>query len=253
MNPAEYDIMSAVEDAHWWYRGLRGMLTNSIRRTGIKAGTARVLDAGCGTGANLRLLQSELAPLWIGGFDFSALALKYCREKVPDTEIVRHDIRQPFSCSAPLDLIISMDVLYVPGLEAARPGMQALADNLKSGGHLMLNLPAYNWLYSEHDRAVHTSERVTKRQVDRYVESLGLKTVLSTYRLCSLFPLIVAARLPSLLSRKPETGKARSDTRMPSKLANVLFSRVLAFENRMVAAGLRFPFGSSVFSVAQKP
>lgn len=253
MNPAEYDIMAAVEDDHWWYRGLRALLAETIRWIGMDGGSSRVLDAGCGTGANLRLLQSELDPLWIGGFDFSDRALDYCREKVPYAEIVRHDIRQPFLCSDPLDLIISMDVLYVPGLEASRPGMQALADNLKSGGHLVLNLPAYNWLYSEHDRAIHTTERVTKRQVERYVESLGLKTVLSTYRLCSLFPLIVAARLPSLLSRKPETGKARSDTRMPSKLANILFSRVLAFENRMVAVGLRFPFGSSVFSVAQKP
>ncbi|MEE3373029.1 MAG: class I SAM-dependent methyltransferase [Planctomycetota bacterium] len=253
MNPAEYHIMAAVEDAHWWYRGLRGILTDTIRKIGLDCGASRVLDAGCGTGANLRLLQSELNPLWSGGFDFSDLALEYCREKVPEADIVRHDIRKPFPCCHPLDLIISMDVLYVPGLEASRPGMQALADNLKTGGHLVLNLPAYNWLYSEHDRAIHTSERVTKRQVERYVESLGLKAVLTTYRLCFLFPIVVAARLPSLICRKPEAAKARSDTRMPSKLSNLVFTRVLSLENRLVALGLRMPFGSSVFSVARKP
>jgi SAM-dependent methyltransferase len=55
MLPNEYQIMFEVENAHWWYRAL------SYGYKYLRAHTSsswHVLDAGCGTGANLNVLDS---------------------------------------------------------------------------------------------------------------------------------------------------------------------------------------------------
>ncbi len=48
-----YQDTYAVEDRHWWFRNLREILTQSIRRHLTLTGNLSILDAGCGTGRNL--------------------------------------------------------------------------------------------------------------------------------------------------------------------------------------------------------
>ncbi|MBM3288825.1 MAG: methyltransferase type 11, partial [Candidatus Hydrogenedentes bacterium] len=55
MEQNEYAIMFRVEDRHWWYTGLRAMLDLVWARHAPR-GPVRMLDVGCGTGANLTLL-----------------------------------------------------------------------------------------------------------------------------------------------------------------------------------------------------
>ena len=70
MHPDEYEVMARVEERHWWYRGLRDVVVRCLSRPDLvlPAG-ARVLDAGCGTGANLKMLDELLHPSYLGGFD----------------------------------------------------------------------------------------------------------------------------------------------------------------------------------------
>ncbi|MBI5650633.1 MAG: class I SAM-dependent methyltransferase, partial [Chloroflexi bacterium] len=55
MRPDEYRVMFEIEDKYWWYRGVRALLRQLLPRY-IHSREARILDAGCGTGANLELL-----------------------------------------------------------------------------------------------------------------------------------------------------------------------------------------------------
>jgi hypothetical protein len=50
-------------------------------------------------------------------------------------------------------------------MERTRPGLLRMIEALRPGGLLILNLPASDWLYSNHDVAVHTSHRYTAREV----------------------------------------------------------------------------------------
>lgn len=255
MHPGEYEVMSRVEDDHWWYRGLRDCLERTLRIRDLSppAG-ARVLDAGCGTGANLRLLRDLLRPSHLVGFDAADEALALARAKVPEADLYRADICAPEVRSAPLDLIVSLDVIYIPGAQRARDGLRTLVEALRPGGLFVVNLPAYDWLYSEHDVAIHTHERYTAGRVRQLFDDLGLEVALLTYRVCLLFPLVVMTRLPGMLRARPGDPAARSDLHhSPSpQLARALHA-VLRAENRLVAAGVRLPWGSSVFAVGRKP
>ena len=77
------------------------------------------------------------------------MALALAGAKVPEAELYRGDICAPEVRSAPLDLIVSLDVIYIPGAQRARDGLRTLVEALRPGGLFVVNLPAYDWLYSE--------------------------------------------------------------------------------------------------------
>lgn len=254
MNPGEYEIMAQVEGQHWWYRGLRDVYLQSLRHLTPKVPSQpKILDAGCGTGGNLSCLLKTFQPSYIAGFDFSEEALQFAREKVPQADIYRGDICDPLLPQDGFDLIVSLDVIYIPGLQRALPGLQRLVTSLRPGGLFILNLPSYNWLYSEHDVAIHTSQRFTKRQVHTLLGQLGLSIERLSYRLFFLFPAVVVSRLPSMLRARSGNVAVHSELHSrPQTLTNKAFFSSLVFENQLISRGFCFPWGSSVFAIGRK-
>jgi SAM-dependent methyltransferase len=247
--------MARVEADHWWYRGLRDALAVVFGRLKpALPANPRVLDAGCGTGENLRFLRERLAPSYLGGFDPSEEALELAREKAPGADIYPSDLCDPEIHAEQLDLVTSLDVLYIPGAERAMSGLRTLVSRLAPHGRLVLNLPAYDWLYSEHDVAIHTAERYTRGSVAAILSDLGLSVEVLSYRLCFLFPLVVLSRLPGLWrARRVSAASARSDLHsVPGDGVSRILLANLKAENALIARGVRLPWGSSIFAVGRK-
>lgn len=255
MNPGVYAALDKVEAEHWWYRGLRDATDRWLAHAEppLPAGP-RVLDAGCGTGGNLRHLWEVLAPSYLGGFDVSDSALDLARGKVPEADLYRSDLCAPVFHTDGFDLVTSYDVLYIPGVARARAGLFQLVDRLAPGGRLVLNLPAYAWLAGEHDLAIHAHERYTVARVGGLLRELGLTVERLSYRVCLLFPAVVASRLPGLLRRNLTAERARSAIERPSGVRlNGPLLATLRLENALIARGAALPWGSSVFAVGRKP
>lgn len=252
MNTQEYDIMDRLEADLWWYRGLRDFLRVALARAQFKQTAPRILDAGCGTGQNLSYLHTLLKPAYLAGFDLAEEALTHARAKVPQAKLFAADICQPSGIESDLDLIISCDVFYIPGMAAALPGLKKLANALRPGGLFITSVPAYPWLFSEHDRALHTSQRFVAQDLRHLAAELNLKILMLTYRVFYLFPFVVAKRLPTLFGRAPAVEQARSDVVLPSPRTNAALTKVMAFENRGLQSGISYPWGSSVALVAVK-
>jgi len=255
MNPAEYDRMAALEETHWWYVAVRDLFTRLLERPRFALpDRPRVLDAGCGSGAHLQLFQRLLNPSYLGGFDLSSLAVEHARRKNPQADVYQGDLCTPQIRTADLDLLFCCDVLYTTPLEEGAAGLKSLTCALRPGGLLLLHLPAYNWLKSQHDLAVHTRQRFTKTSVRALMEQLGLQLELLSYRMFVLFPAIVARRAPSLLRRRCEDSRnAVSDLSSIPPLMNRVLLTALKAENRVITRGVPFPFGSSIVAVGRKP
>ena len=241
MNAEEFYTMRACEDAHWWYAGLRDMLSRMLRHY-ARVPVKRVLDVGCGTGRNLQLLKEHFPGAQVAGADLEGLGLSLSQGRNLGAALAQASIMSlPFK-DAEVDLITAMDVLYHQNVEEA-PALAECRRVLRPGGILLINLPAFECLRGSHDRAVGGLRRYTRRRICDKLASSGLKVRQSAYWNCSLFPLAWVSRR---LNRSPV-----SDVRQEPAFFNRLAFAFVKLENAWAAGG-NAPWGTSVFCAAEK-
>ncbi|MDE3091533.1 MAG: class I SAM-dependent methyltransferase, partial [Chloroflexota bacterium] len=186
MRPEEYRVMFELEDAFWWYRGLRVLLTALIERYVAASPPPLILDAGCGTGANLRLLETYGHAL---GIDISEQALAFCRARgIPGDRVMQASVTElPFR-AARFDLAVSFDVIcnIVDDVGA----FAEVCRVLKPGGIFIVQLPAYQWLWSRHDVAVGHKWRYTARSVRDKLTRAGFAIDRITHVNTGFFPFV---------------------------------------------------------------
>ncbi len=241
MEHSEYAIMYRVEDRHWWYAGMR-RITRSILGSCVDRPVRAILDAGCGTGANLVLLGGYGQAF---GIDIEPAALNCCRERGLVRLAQGSVSTLPFA-SASFDLVTSFEVLYHLSVQDDGAALAEFWRVLKPGGWLLLRLPAHDWLRGRHDLAVHTRHRYTTGEVRQKVSAAGFAVVRLSYANCLLLPAAVAKRLAERLFPSP----AGSDIGEPPQ-ANSILEAMLAVE----AGWLRrwnLPWGLSVLCLARK-
>jgi ubiquinone/menaquinone biosynthesis C-methylase UbiE len=245
MEAYEYATMRHIEDDYWWYRGLRRLVQDSARRC-FGDRPWRVLDAGCGTGGQIEALKPHFPAMEVWGIDISSLAVGFTRSRGVRTLALATALRLPFP-SACFDAVFSLDILQSRGLRLSA-GLHELARVLRPGGYLFLNLPAFASLAGQHDLAVNIERRYLLPEVLAAVSATDLRPVRAFYWDVALFPL---AYLLRRLRRAGSPETPTSDLFMLPTPLNWLLTRWILFEVRL-ARRVRFPFGTSVFVLAQR-
>jgi len=249
MEQHEYETMYQVEGRYWWYVGLHRLVLKVLAQHVSADRPAKILDAGCGTGGFLQRLDER--PGHTVGIDFSSEAVNWCRVR-GFFHLAQASICEiPFQSDA-FDAITSLDVAYCLEPDDAFASFGEMYRVLRPGGVLILNLPAYNFLRSTHDIAIHTRHRFRLSELRSMLEKNGFTIVLGTYRNTVLFPAAAAVRILKRLLPNRDAD-IRSDVQpLPGPINSALTS-ILAAENALIQHGFRLPFGLSVFCVAQKP
>ncbi|HEY0182215.1 MAG TPA: class I SAM-dependent methyltransferase, partial [Rhodopila sp.] len=174
MEPAEYALMDAAEDRMWWYRALHVRLLDTLSEV-----RGRVLDAGCGTGGFLAMLRAERPDLARFGVEWDRAAAIRARGK-SGAAIARGSVNAlPFADDS-FDAAVSADVLCHA---AANPSaaLEELKRVLRPGGRLVVNMPAYQWMLSAHDRRVHNVRRLTAGATATMLRRAGFHRVSANY------------------------------------------------------------------------
>lgn len=235
MLAAEYKTLRAVEDVHWWYAVLRGLVVRELRAQVRRDG--RVLDAGCGTGGMMQRLQRWRA----AGIDAAEAAVAYCRLRGLHRVRCGHVERLPWSDGS-FDAVLSLDVLYHADVDEAAAWSE-MVRVLRPGGLIVVNVPALECLRGGHDVAVCGARRYTANHVRQALEFHSLEVMSLHYWNAWLF-------LPLLLRRQWHRS-ATSDLSVPPPWLNAALAWAGEMDARVCRA-LRVPFGSSVFAVARK-
>jgi len=243
METDEYDKMHTLEAELWWFRALRRNMLATLNRV---AGSAphRVLDAGCGTGGWLQTLTAARPQDQRIGLEFDPRAAHLAGEKARCPIIVGSVNQMPLPDGS-ATIITSSDVLCHAGVCPAT----ALAEFyrvLTPDGCLLLNLPAYGWLMSAHDRRVHNARRFAPGAVATLLNQHGFVLERLDYWNCILFPLMVGKRMLA-------PPNAASDVaRLPPPI-EYMFDLACRLETDLMRRGWRLPWGGSLLITARKP
>jgi SAM-dependent methyltransferase len=190
MRPEEYATLLRVEDEHWWYRQLRRVVRWHLDRYAPGWRDAAILDAGCGTGANLAALEGRGRRV---GLDYAPEALAGARTRsLP--QLVRGDATALPFADASFGAVLSMSVIYHRWVRDPGAALAEIARVLAPGGVLLVDVPAYRSLYSSHDDAVMTARRFTAGELRALVERSGFEVLRVTHWMTLLFPAVWLAR-----------------------------------------------------------
>lgn len=242
MERNEYAITFGVEDRHWWYVALRALLSQVWDRY-LPSGPLRLLDVGCGTGANLKYLDGKADCF---GIDLSVEAIQFCLQRGTNRTAVASADRRPVADNS-CDAVLLCDVLYHRAVRDKSVPLREAHRALKPGCLLLVNVPAYQWLYSAHDVHVQTDRRFTRGELCALLQGSRLHVVYCTYWNALLFPAIAAIRLWRKIRPLPASDLDDPSGGKSSRLMNA----IMRIERAMLRV-TPMPFGLSSFAVARK-
>ncbi|MFN6962391.1 MAG: class I SAM-dependent methyltransferase [Pyrinomonadaceae bacterium] len=244
MQQHTYAIMDEVEGSHWWFVGRRAILETFLRQIiqnpKSKIQNPKILDVGCGTGANLEMLKQFGEA---EGVDVSDDALEFCRRKGLKVQKGLAE-RLPFDDET-FDLTTALDV--VEHLDDDVAGLKEMFRVTRSGGYSLVFVPAFMWLWGVQDDVSNHRIRYTKRQIVERLEKAGYTIERATYANWTFFAPILAGRtLMKLTGIKPE-----SENNVNISALNGIFGKLFASESLWLKK-FNFPFGVSIVVVAKK-
>jgi len=218
----------------WWYRGRAAVVSSVLGRFEKGARVGSTLDFGAGFGGMLDTLKQFSRE--VKAFEPDTLTHKALFERgytkifnTPDEALAES-----------YDLIALFDVLE--HIEDDQVFLIRVQQALASDGRLLITVPAYQWLWSEHDTANHHFKRYTKSSLVQTLATAGYQIEYAGY--WNMF-----AFIPAALTRL--IGLSGGDALLLPKPLNAIllfFVRVEAFCVRFVS----LPFGLSVIVYATK-
>ena len=232
MDVKEEELLGASARDHWYYRSKQLALDSMLQNTRFR----RVLDIGAGSALFTRHLlgRGAEAALCVD----SAYAEDHC--ETYDGKPIRF-VRAISAGDA--DLVLLMDVL-----EHVDNDVQLIRSSVAGavgGAHVLISVPAFQSLFSAHDRFLEHRRRYTIRSLEAAVTAAGLTIVSTRYFFAMILPLVAAVRL---LERK---GPPKSSLTVHSGFVNA----VLTLAHRVELPFFRYNRlgGLSVFCLARVP
>lgn len=233
-----YERMARVQADHWWYEGRRRVLSAKIQQLPLNDG-ARIMEVGCGPGANLRMLSRFGT---VEAFEPSEWARQHA-SNLAGTDVRDGSLPNDVPFQGPFDLIAALDV--IEHIREDLSSLKVLRNLLKPTGYAVFTVPAYAYLWSAHDESNHHFRRYTRPQFSRLLLESGYRIRYISYYNTLLFPVVAAVRIFKKLTKARGDG----DDRMPRCDAlNSLLLMVFASE-RAVLRRFTLPFGVSILAI----
>ena len=243
MQSHHYPILYRVEETHWWYVGRRRIIQCLVEKicAALNNSNPRILDVGCGTGANLKMLAEHGRA---EGVDISPQAVDFCRERGLNSVRLGAIEQLPYDNDS-FDLVTALDV--VEHLDDDVAGLREMRRVLHRDGRLLLFVPAFMFLWGVQDDVSNHRRRYTLPGLLKAVEAAGFAVEWSSYANISFFvPVLLVRSMMRWLGLR-----AATEYGINISLMNGPFSSLFAAERFLLKRG-RFPFGVSAVCIARR-
>ena len=238
------DATARAERDHFWFHGFRRFVAPLLAEAVKAHRDARILDCGCGTGYNLRLLRRYGRAI---GIDLTFSGLTYAARRGERSVAQASATDLPFA-DAQFDVVTSFDVLYGLPDAAEELAFGEMRRVLRPGGHVIINVAALPALRGNHSILGGEVRRYTRAVLKNRLTRHGFEVRRITYTNATILPIVATVRL---LQRVAGHRSSQQEISVPAAPINRALSAVLAVE----AAALRvvnMPLGSSLLALAVK-
>jgi ubiquinone/menaquinone biosynthesis C-methylase UbiE len=236
--------MYEMEESYWWFVARRKLVCEFVRQLRLPD-QSRLLDVGCGTGANMKAFGENFECV---GIDMSSTALGFCRARGLES-LVQASIERSGMAGDTFDVVTALDMLE--HVEDDMAALRELWRVSRPGGFLLITVPAFGFLWSEHDEALQHRRRYTTAELESKLIASGFHLVRISYFLASLFVPILMFRIVQNLTKRGIEPYATHV--IPPPWVNSLIVRILDWERKLLRYVGKLPFGVSIIAIAMKP
>ena len=230
------------EKNHFWFKSRRRYILQILKEV---PKNVKILDIGCSSG----ILLDELADIGfkkenLYGVDISSEAIDNCKEKGLQNCFVMN--AENITLNKKMDIVIASDCLE--HLQDDEKALNNWYHLLKPNGMMLIFVPAFMSLWSEHDEVNMHFRRYTKDELTRKIIQAGFTINKSSYWNFLLFIPIFTMRF---LNRFKKSRPSQNKGDLEKTRFNELLFTLINFENKLLKY-FNFPFGVSAFCIVTK-
>lgn len=223
-------------EKHWWWRAREEILIDEFHRLLHRSSPLSILDVGCGDGLFFNRLRQ------FGEVEGVEPAAALVDPLGPDRgRITVAPFDAKFNSGKKYNLILMLDVLE--HLDVPEEALRQALSLLEPQGMIVVTVPAFRLLWTNHDQLNEHRTRFTKDSFRRVAASAGMKIIQARYFFTWLFFAKLGARLmETILPEKPKIPT------IPWVGLNQFLFRLSRAEEKIIRR-VPIPIGSSLFVV----
>ena len=220
---------------HWWFQARKKIIDQIISSINLKK-KKNILDFGAGSGVNLDMLRKH------GLVDIHEQN-KYARAIIKKEKKIKNlystlKIKKNF-----YDLILLADV--IEHVKQPKELLKDLKKFLKKDGHILITVPAYQFLFSKKDEVLGHYRRYNKKLLKKELSGFKVENI-SYFNTFLCIPIIIMTMLNKFLKRD----YIRQVETTPNFILNKLCYIIFASEKYFIKY-FNLPFGISIYVLAK--
>ncbi len=241
-----------LERKNWWFTVRRKILSERIGHVLQNPTNISSLNVGAATGTTSDML-TQFGKVMSVEYDEDCCQFT---QSFLSTPIIQGSITElPFE-NENFDLVCAFDVIEHVADHAK--AVDEMIRVCKPGGHIAITVPAYKFLWGEHDVINQHFKRYTRYELLELFKKHKGKIIYHSYFNSLLFIPIAAFRLLANLIKKLKSNKKvkpESDHAIfgTQGFFNTLLAGIFSIDYYLLKWGFRFPAGVSVMVFFQKP
>ena len=220
---------------HWWFQARKKIIDQIISSINLKK-KKNILDFGAGSGVNLDMLKKH------GLVDIHEQN-KYARAVIKKERKIKNlystlKIKKNF-----YDLILLADV--IEHVKQPKKLLKDLKKFLKKDGHILITVPAYQFLFSKKDKVLGHYRRYNKELLKTELSGFKVENI-SYFNTFLCIPIIIMTMLNKFLKRD----YIKQVETTPNFILNKLCYIIFASEKYFIKY-FNLPFGISIYVLAK--
>jgi SAM-dependent methyltransferase len=202
-----------------------------------------IAEIGCGNGVLQRQIEDTFDKD-VDGYDLNSVALSRSHARKSKTYCYNiYD--QISSLKETYDLIFLFDV--IEHIDNENEFIEKVLFHLRPGGHLVINVPALNYLYSGYDTAAGHIRRYSISSLDNMARDSNLSPLSTVYWGLAMIPLLLARKFLYPKGEYNDSKLLKNGFAMQNKMLNYLLYFITKID--MIKIN---PLGTSVMGIYQK-